>query len=360
MRRFHPLSIVVAFFFVKILVVTGHGELAAHDIITSRYDYYKDVLPIFRDHCSSCHHSRGPAPFALTVYEEARPRAVAIRQEVLAERMPPWHAAAGEHELRDEHHLSAREIDIVLEWAAGGAPEGKLPEPEVGGALTVAAASDEKKKPLLLEFPAITLREGQKSLDAVTLANLPSGAPPNLRSWSWIQLRDQPHRAVRGVELYRQGPSAANYLGSRLSSEDSLRYPDDTAARVGPKGRLALAVRLVRPWNADKGDLVLRPRVRLWLDDATPANWIASVPVTNDERPPVPGARYLGARPLAAWTASHDGSAILTIRGEPEPWPRAYLFREPIEPKSPLEIGVPSSSRGKELGIWLRSIPVEP
>lgn len=64
---------------------------------------------------------------SLTTYQDARPWAVAIREEVLARRMPPWPAVPGYGEFRNSLAVSVQEISNLANWVEGGAPEG---EPE--------------------------------------------------------------------------------------------------------------------------------------------------------------------------------------------------------------------------------------
>ena len=63
---------------------------------------------------------------SLMTYEEARPWAKSIRDEVLARRMPPWGAVKGVGEFRDDPSLSQIEIDMIVNWVEGGAPEGDI------------------------------------------------------------------------------------------------------------------------------------------------------------------------------------------------------------------------------------------
>jgi hypothetical protein len=74
--------------------------------------------------CVGCHQAGGPAPFSLQTYAEARPWAVAIKEEVLQRRMPPWPAAKGFGEFANDNSLPQEEINRLAEWAEGGAPEG--------------------------------------------------------------------------------------------------------------------------------------------------------------------------------------------------------------------------------------------
>src|SRR5437879_10600593 len=61
---------------------------------------------------------------SLVSYEEARPWATAIREEVLERRMPPWGAVEGVGAFRDDPSLTSLEVEMLVSWAEGGAPEG--------------------------------------------------------------------------------------------------------------------------------------------------------------------------------------------------------------------------------------------
>jgi hypothetical protein len=64
--------------------------------------------------------------FDLSAYEQARPWAEAIKQEVLERRMPPWGAIKGFGDFRDEEALTEMEIALISSWVEGGAPRGDL------------------------------------------------------------------------------------------------------------------------------------------------------------------------------------------------------------------------------------------
>ena len=61
-------------------------------------------------------------------YEDARPWARAIKEEVLTRRMPKWHAVRGYGDFSNDPSLSAFEIALIAAWADGGAPERPRPE----------------------------------------------------------------------------------------------------------------------------------------------------------------------------------------------------------------------------------------
>ena len=64
---------------------------------------------------------------SLETYDDARPWARAIREEVLARRMPKWHAARGYGQFSNDPSLSPFDISLVVAWVDGGALRG--PEP---------------------------------------------------------------------------------------------------------------------------------------------------------------------------------------------------------------------------------------
>jgi len=86
--------------------------------------FTKDVAPILYKNCTSCHRPGEIAPMSLLTYEDARPRAKAIRDEISAGTMPPWHADAKVGHFLNERRLSDADRNTLLRWAAGGAPKG--------------------------------------------------------------------------------------------------------------------------------------------------------------------------------------------------------------------------------------------
>lgn len=95
----------------------------AHDTITTKLLWTQEISRLINKHCAVCHREGGRA-MSLTTYDDARPWAKAIRDEVIARRMPPWGAVKGVGEFRDDPSLSQIEIDMIVNWVEGGAPKG--------------------------------------------------------------------------------------------------------------------------------------------------------------------------------------------------------------------------------------------
>lgn len=98
------------------------GSLAAHDPITTKVSWDREIGPLIKARCVSCHTPEGTAPMSLATYDDARPWARAIREEVLARRMPKWPVVRGYGDFRNDPSLSPFEIALITAWVDGGAP----------------------------------------------------------------------------------------------------------------------------------------------------------------------------------------------------------------------------------------------
>jgi hypothetical protein len=95
----------------------------AHDPISTKITWSREVSRLVFVHCASCHREGGSS-FSLMTYRQARPWAVAIKDEVLERRMPPWGAVDGFGDFMNDEALTETELEIISAWAEGGAPEG--------------------------------------------------------------------------------------------------------------------------------------------------------------------------------------------------------------------------------------------
>src|SRR5271155_230959 len=81
----------------------------------SQVTFYRDVLPILQSNCQSCHRPGEVAPMSLLTYEQSRPYAKAIKEKVLARKMPPWFADPEFGHFANARTLSPQENS----WMAG-------------------------------------------------------------------------------------------------------------------------------------------------------------------------------------------------------------------------------------------------
>ena len=108
------------------LSLAGAAGAAAQDVPT----YNEHVGPILLDNCASCHRPNQVAPMSLMSYRDARPWARAIKAKVEAREMPPWFADPRFGKFSNDTSLSDEQIETIVAWADGGAPEGAGPAPE--------------------------------------------------------------------------------------------------------------------------------------------------------------------------------------------------------------------------------------
>ena len=165
----------------------------AHDIITTAITWDREISRLVYSHCAGCHHSGGMA-FSLMTYKEARPWAEAIKEEVIARRMPPWGAIKGFGDFRNDQALTPEEMEIVVSWADGGVPEGEdkdlPPPPKLDAALAAEPSKGDfivdgeitLAKPLLVDglWPRSAPEQGSFQIVAV----LPDGS---IQPMLWLQ-----------------------------------------------------------------------------------------------------------------------------------------------------------------------------
>lgn len=117
-------------------VIVGAGVmLSAHDVFSTKITWSREISRLVYKRCASCHHEGGSS-FDLTTFEQARPWAKAIKEEVLERRMPPFEAVKGFGDLKDDQALTQEEIHLMADWVEGGSPEGDrslLPKDPVYG-----------------------------------------------------------------------------------------------------------------------------------------------------------------------------------------------------------------------------------
>ena len=88
--------------------------------------FTKHVAPILQRSCQVCHRDGSIAPMSLMTYEQARPWARAIRENVTNRIMPPWYIdkRIGVQGFKADKSLSEEEIATIAQWVDSGAPRG--------------------------------------------------------------------------------------------------------------------------------------------------------------------------------------------------------------------------------------------
>ncbi len=131
---------------------------AAHDPPRTTVTWHGDIARLVQSRCTRCHSPEGKGPMSLMTYEDARPWARAMREEVLARRMPKWHAARGYGEFANDPTLSPFDIALIVAWVDGGAvrgdPSKAPPQSRAGQAAGAASREGRNDRPRMRRPPA--------------------------------------------------------------------------------------------------------------------------------------------------------------------------------------------------------------
>ncbi len=125
-RRGISVGIAVAISVAGALFWLGTGS--ANPKTAKNVTFSKDVAPIFFKQCAECHRPGEGAPFSALSYKDVRPWARSIKEKVVNRTMPPWHADPHYGQFKNDRTMTQKEIDTIVAWVEGGAPEGNPKE----------------------------------------------------------------------------------------------------------------------------------------------------------------------------------------------------------------------------------------
>jgi hypothetical protein len=111
-------------FLLSLILLPLFTPVSAHDVITTKVTWNREISRIFYSKCVACHREGGSA-FAMTEYKDTFPWRTAIKEEVLERRMPPWGAVKGSGDFRNDQALTPEQLELVTSWSQGGSPEGE-------------------------------------------------------------------------------------------------------------------------------------------------------------------------------------------------------------------------------------------
>src|SRR6201989_854489 len=116
-------------------VALGLPGVAAAADAAKTPTFTKDIAPIFQEKCEACHRPDSMAPMSLMTFSEARPWAKSIKARVADRQMPPWQIdrTVGIQKFKNDRSLTDDQIDTIVRWVDGGAPQGDpkdMPPPQ--------------------------------------------------------------------------------------------------------------------------------------------------------------------------------------------------------------------------------------
>ena len=182
--------------------------------------FSKDIAPIVFEHCVTCHRPDSVAPMSLRSYQEVRPWARAIREQVTARQMPPWKPEPGYGDaFVGNRRLSDRQIALIAQWVAEGAPEGN---PADVPPLPARPAGWRLGQPdLVIEMPApYTVAAGESDV---------------FRKFA-IPIPTSESRYVRGVEFLPGNARVVHHANMRIDATPASRQLDAADPAPGYDG----------------------------------------------------------------------------------------------------------------------------
>ena len=203
--------------------------------------YYRDVLPILRQHCVACHRGGGIAPMSFETYETARRYAYLIRNVTRDKAMPPPFSIPLVGRVTNDPSLSPAQIAALATWANLKAPRGDSHDaPAPPGD---AAPWSIPKPDLIIKMPQPVAIPAVGKLDYVYEI-----VPTGLTEGRWIQMAEvlpflqanllQVMVVIRrpGSHWLRHAPPGTPFTGAALTRSQDRRWSDDDILIVDAPG----------------------------------------------------------------------------------------------------------------------------
>jgi hypothetical protein len=243
-------------FSVVLAIVCSTLPSEAHKGVTSKFTYNADVYPIFLNRCGHCHVAGGVGPMSLLSYADAFPWAESLRTELLEtddarpgadESSAGSTAASAANFIKAAHRdLPARELDVILDWATGGTPEGdpsKAPPPT-----TFTSEWAHGQPHVVLQFPA-PYQMAADAMEATFEIALPIRVATE-RQVNAIDVLPGTPAIVREVEFLlhsTNGPSVM--VGTWTPRQNPAPVVLTPPARVTPGSDLVARVHYKKTWK---------------------------------------------------------------------------------------------------------------
>ena len=185
---------------------------------TTDVTWIKDVQPILQSRCATCHSPGGSAQVSLVTYRDAQAKAREIREEILEGRMPPWPAARGVGDFRNDRSLTPLEIELLTAWADGNAPLGNVDARSTTPPSIPSSAS--------ASVLSITLPTGRPVRSVERLVADTNNLSPNWIT-GWTFRPGDPTLVERAVVSI-----GGEMLGSWTSGDAPVHFPTGVAQRI--------------------------------------------------------------------------------------------------------------------------------
>jgi hypothetical protein len=195
-------------------------QVGAHDPVAA-VNWFRDVEPLVRARCASCHMPDGPALPALVSFEDFQVHGSAVKKAVLSRAMPPWSAIRGFGAFSRDTSLSPGQISVIASWIEAGLPRG------VAGVATGPAPSIpvtfrlQGTRVLKAEIPPLVAADGVQR-DRVSFGE---ARPLWISGWRFVG-GDPTVRQVRVLDV------AGHVLWTSLPGFEEEHFPQGTGVKL--------------------------------------------------------------------------------------------------------------------------------
>lgn len=339
--------------------------VSSHAVVTTTVVFDREIVRILQKKCIACH-SQNNIGMPLTSYEETRPWAGSIHEEVLRRHMPPWRAVAGYSEFANDTALTSRELQFITAWIDGNGPKTKDQRLVVNVDAGSTVESERLKpdfarwqlgKPNLMKAVPPTMvaaAEGDSVRRVVVDLGLSS-----MRTVRALEYKPGDRRVVRAAYFYLE--QSGQWLGSWTPWYSTTSLPDK-AAYVLPPGSKIVAEIYYRGANVPVQD---SGTIGLYWSSVAPSETTAELPVVTTPGAAADAAGLLkatgslmlkadttilafkpavqdGLESLAVGARRPDGrvQVMLLVRDPLPEWPTPYILKAPIRLPAGTEIFV--------------------
>jgi hypothetical protein len=353
----------------------GVSRIEAHKGITSKYTYNDDVYPILRDKCGRCHTEGGPTSMSLLNYNSDNGGAVAwaesIREMLVSEAMPPYYADPSGPQVRNQHSLTPRELDIVVTWATGGTPQGDLNKKPVTIPFRTGWTLGKPDVELKLDAQTIPVGAMDKSVDLKV--------PTKFTEAKWIKAADLLAGTPSIVRRARIAVADGPVLALWEPGDEIAAAPGGASFKVPAGAVLDVHVDYKKSWLDEQSEKSDTSTIGLYfgeeplsgksieavvIDGPSGAGEDAAKRVFSGTM--TKGGRVLGFRPLvdqayasleiAAVSASGRRVPLLKMRGPRPEWPRRYWLVDPVELAANTKIEITTTPGDPDTGPLMKSV----
>lgn len=234
------------------------GGSEAHKGITSRFTFNADVYPVFLNRCGRCHIDGGVGPMSLLKYEDAFPWAESLRTELLT-------ASDESNDFIKAAHrqLSAKELDIVLDWATGGTPEGDkaaTPPPAVLRNEWSDGAPD-----LVADLPEFAVAANVMEADHESSSRMKLDVPRTADRFDLLP--GNPSIVRTAVIALRAADGTLRTLGTWFPRQSPQPIALKPPVRIEPGAQIVARIHYKKTWKFEGQQMTDRTAVGLYFTD---------------------------------------------------------------------------------------------